>query len=33
MRLRRDWERGGVAQTFFRSLMIFRADGQTASTR
>ena len=32
-RLRTEWRDGGVAETFFRSLMIFRGDDQTASTR
>lgn len=33
MRLRDEWRERGVAETFFRSLMIFRAEDQTASTR
>jgi SAM-dependent methyltransferase len=33
IRLRRDWEADGVAETFFRSLMSFRAAGGDASFR
>jgi SAM-dependent methyltransferase len=33
MRLRDEWREHGVAETFFRSLMIFSAQDHTASTR
>jgi SAM-dependent methyltransferase len=32
-RLRTEWRAGGVAPTFHRSLMVFRGQAQTASTR